>query len=196
MLCGQVLLVFVGYVVKFMEIGGWGVENLENFSNFVGNMRSGRMSFPARTKPFFTMKLKYQENLESIGRNCPPDGYVAEQITPVYRWVFEQIEDPRNFQAPLFRKPTRFSESSPHRCCEAMALSMFDNLEGARARFLELKTAMGESIYKALGNRIAIGYIEKSDGLHGGRGRHGHFNFHPAETMNFHEKFQISTEAL
>lgn len=77
-----------------------------------------------------------------------------------------------------------------------MALSMFDNLEGAKLRFGELKQAMGPSIYKTLGTKIAVGSLGETDGVWGDKGKHGHFNLHPSVAANFKDKFQISTEAL
>lgn len=138
----------------------------------------------------------YKFGLEGAGGNCPPAEYVSRQIDPVYRWVYGNLEDPRNFLPPYLRNPPRFTHAAQKLRCEARALSMFDDLDGAKARFAELKSSMGPRIYQLIGSQIAVGRLSESDGVLGKSGHHGHFNFHPFDTSNFSCTFQITSEEL
>jgi hypothetical protein len=138
----------------------------------------------------------FQFDLEGVGRNCPPADYEQRQIDPVYRWVFDLIEDGRNFLPPFHRNPPRFIHADQKLRCEAMALSMFDNLGGAMERFSELKSSMGPRIYLLIGSKVAVGSLSETDGVFSKSGHHGHFNVHPSETADFSRKFKITEEAL
>ena len=138
----------------------------------------------------------YQFGLEGAGGNCPPAEYVSGQIDPVYRWVNEPLDDPRNFLPPYLRNPPRFTHAAQKLRCEAHALSMFDDLGGAKARFAELKSSMGPRIYHLIGSKIAVGRLCESDGVFSKPGHHGHFNFHPFDTASFSSTFQITSEEL
>lgn len=140
--------------------------------------------------------MKHQAERRDAGEVCPPAEYLRSRIAVAYRWVFQDIHDSRNFVAPYYKHPPRFLHASHQQRCEAKALSMFDNLSGAKARFEELKSVMGAKAYHLLGCKIAAGSIEEHDGVVGGLGRHGHFNLHPSEHATFTSKFEIIQEEL
>ena len=137
------------------------------------------------------MKFKYQEELRQLNVPCPPDDYIATTVDLVYRWVFEEIEDERNFLPQFHRKPQRFLHKEDIDKCKGMGLSLFDNLEGAAQRFAELRDAIGDKVCKTLGTQIAQGSLEVSDGVSGKSERLGHFSHHPSSSAEFQHKFVI-----
>lgn len=140
--------------------------------------------------------MKHQAERRDAGEVCPPAEYLRSRIAVAYRWVFDDIQDSRNFVAPYYKNPPRFLHKSHQERCEAKAISMFDNLAGAKARFGELRSMMGDKVYNLLGCKIASGSLDVDDGVVGGFGRYGHFNLHPAPDANFVAKFEIIQEEL
>ncbi len=45
------------------------------------------------------MELEFQKEYDLLHNQCPPKHYTAQDIDPVYRWTFDDIEDTRNFQS-------------------------------------------------------------------------------------------------
>ena len=140
------------------------------------------------------MELKFQENYDTLKQLCPPKNYQAKQMTEVFRWVFEDINDERNFESQYHKNPKRFQLKSDKEKCQALALSMFYNKNGAKERFSELFDDMGSKIYQTIGNRIAKGIINEEDGVNGNIERLGHFNHHPALKTDYSKIFQILEE--
>jgi hypothetical protein len=137
------------------------------------------------------MELEYKEDYDTLNIKCPPNHYKSLEIDNVYRWTFEKIEDKRNFQTQYHKKPKRFQEKSDIDKCKALALSMFNDLAGAKIRFEELAEVLGDKVYEILGNRIAKGQIETEYGLNGNIERHGHFNHHPSIGIPAKSTFKI-----
>lgn len=140
------------------------------------------------------MKFKFQEDYNKLAEQCPPKNYQPKQINEVFRWVFEDIEDERNFESQYHKNPKRFQLKSDYEKCQALALSMFDNKNGAKERFSELLDDMGSKIYKTIGNRISKGVITVESGVNGKIERLGHFNHHPALQTDYTQIFQILKE--
>lgn len=109
----------------------------------------------------------------------------------VYRWTFENIDDKRNFQSQYHKNPRRFQMKSDKEKCMALALSMFDNLEGAKERFSELYDDIGINVYQIIGSKIAKGSITINSGVNGQIERLGHFNHHPATEIPIISSFHI-----
>jgi hypothetical protein len=137
------------------------------------------------------MELEYKEDYDILSIKCPPNHYKSLKIDSVYRWTFEEIEDKRNFQSQYHKKPKRFQEKSDVEKCKTLALSMFNDLSGAKIRFGELSEILGDKVYQILGNKIAEGYLENDYGLNGNIERHGHFNHHPATGIPIKSTFKI-----
>jgi len=142
------------------------------------------------------MDFKYQRDYETLTNTCPPADHTAYDIEPAFRWVFDTINDDRNFTSQFHKKPKRFLNSDDLTKCKALGLSMFNNLVGSVTRFNELKEAMGDNIYQTLGTKIAKGKISKTDGVNGKIERLGHFNHHPSTTINYINIFEITSEQL
>jgi hypothetical protein len=142
------------------------------------------------------MEFKYQQDYEKLSQTCPPSDHTALDIDPVYRWVFDTINDDRNFTSQFHKKPKRFLNVDDLTKCKALGLSMFNNLSGSLIRFNELKEVLGENLYQTLGTKIAKGRIMLTDGVNGKIERLGHFNHHPSTTTNFVNIFEITEEQL
>jgi hypothetical protein len=137
------------------------------------------------------MELEFQENYDLLKEKCPPNDYKPKNIDEVYRWIFDTMEDTRNFQSQHDKNPKRFQFKSDTEKCKALALSMFNNLEGANARFAEIAEDMGEKAYQILGNKIAKGHITTECGLNGHIEKYGHFTHHPAKGIPSKATFSI-----
>lgn len=142
------------------------------------------------------MELAFQEDYNLLNEQCPPKDYKPQNIDKVYRWTFENIEDTRNFKSQYHKNPKRFQFKTDKEKCAALALSMFNNLEGAKERFAEIAEDMGEKIYQIVGNKIAKGFITNECGLNGAIERHGHFNHHPAKNIPAQISFKISENLI
>jgi hypothetical protein len=137
------------------------------------------------------MELAFQEDYNLLNEQCPPVHYAPQKMKEVYRWTFDNIEDTRNFTSQYHKNPKRFQLKSDKEKCSALALSMFNNLAGAKERFAEIAEDMGEKVYQIVGNKIAKGNITIECGLNGRIERHGHFNHHPAKGIPAQPTFQI-----
>ncbi|MEI6143658.1 MAG: hypothetical protein WCP85_30550 [Mariniphaga sp.] len=142
------------------------------------------------------MEFKYQQDYEKLSQTCPPADHTAQDIDPVYRWVFDTINDDRNFTSQFHKNPKRFLNNDDLTKCKALGLSMFNSLSGSLTRFNEIKEDLGENIYQTLGTKIAIGKISLTDGVNGKIERLGHFNHHPSTKTNFNNIFEIIDEQL
>lgn len=138
-----------------------------------------------------SMQYKFQPEYNQLSEVCPPSAYVANEMGQVYRWVFDSIENPDNFRSQYHKNPKRFQLKSDYEKCQALALSMFNDLDGAKSRFLELAEVIGEKIYQTLGTKIASGYLTSTSGVNGPIERLGHFNHHPALESNYATHFII-----
>jgi hypothetical protein len=137
------------------------------------------------------MSYKYQEDYNKLSVDCPPTIYQRLDIEHVYRWVFDDIMNERNFEPQYFQNPIRFNTKSDFEKCAYMSLSMFDNLSGARKRFEELNEFMGTKAFQTLGTKIAQGKIIKQDGVNGARDKYGHFNHHQSLHSDYSKVFTI-----
>ncbi|MFM9838524.1 MAG: hypothetical protein ACKVOQ_09695 [Cyclobacteriaceae bacterium] len=142
------------------------------------------------------MTFKYQKEYDKLTQTCPPADHIAQDIVPVYRWVFDSIDDERNFKSQFHKKPKRFLNKDDLSKCSALGLSMFNNLVGSVQRFNELKDATGDAIYQTLGTKIAEGKISLADGVNSKIERLGHFNHHPSSAVNFNNIFTINGELV
>jgi hypothetical protein len=142
------------------------------------------------------MELAFQEDYNLLMEQCPPKEYKPQNMGEVYRWTFENMEDTRNFKSQYHKNPKRFQFKTDKEKCGALALSMFNNLAGAKERFAEIADDMGEKIYQIVGNKIAKGHISMDCGLNGEIERHGHFNHHPAKNIPAQVSFKISENLI
>lgn len=137
------------------------------------------------------MIFRFQKDYDKLTEPCPPKQHQSRKMEEVYRWTFETIEDNRNFQSQYHKNPKRFQQKSDIIKCQALGLSCFDSLEGAKERFLELFDDIGEKVYQGMGCKIAKGSLFEADGVSGKVERLGHFTYHPAQTVDLIARFTI-----
>jgi hypothetical protein len=129
------------------------------------------------------MNLKYQSKISEF-ENCHFDNF-SEKDRQSFRWVFENINDERNFKPRFLLNAT-----IPQTLCIGWALSFFETQEKAKARLLRL-TKGKELIFKKLGTHIAIGQLNKNDGVSDSSNEEGHFSHFEYEGINLEPKFAI-----
>ncbi len=134
--------------------------------------------------------FKYQTFMEQLEGECPP-AHFTERETIAFRWVFDEIEDGRNFLPQYFKKPPRFERKGVEIKCQAIGLSFYDTEKDAKKRFEKLKTTMTTTSIKKVGTNIATGQISRADGKMGDIDKNGHFTFHEYEGIDFRDKFEI-----
>lgn len=137
------------------------------------------------------MKFKYQQDYDKLTSTCPPVSYFPQDIDPVFRWVFDKMNDLKNFQPQYHKKPKRFLNNDDLTKCKALGLSFFNNLDGSIERFNELKEQIGQNVHSTLGTNIAQGVINKSEGMNGKIERLGHFTHHASNNAKYEDNFAI-----
>jgi hypothetical protein len=138
------------------------------------------------------MEFLYKDKFTELNlTDCPPKYYEPKEMEEVFRWVFDEIGDERNFIAQIEKQPKRFLAKDNKMKCAALALSMFDSLENALSYFGFLKKIMKEDPYLVLGTKVAAGKIGMEDGVNGTIDTKGHFNHHPIKEHNYDKRFQI-----
>ncbi|MGC6429675.1 MAG: hypothetical protein ACON5F_01380 [Jejuia sp.] len=120
---------------------------------------------------------------------CPPTEYEQKQCES-FRWVFEDIQDKRNFIAQAEKNPKKLNDKSDIQKCEIYALSFHDSLENSQAHFSKL-TKKFKNLKKLLGTHIAKGNLVNDDGVGSNVDNNGHFNFHYRTNHEFDKRFEI-----
>lgn len=131
--------------------------------------------------------FKYQKQIENIP-NCPPPACRSVN-TEAFRFVFEDTNHRNNFLPVLLINPKRqFSKNTDR--CSGYALSFFSTLEKAKNRYLKLKK-VNKNIGKLLGDHIAKGFINETDGLVSETDKGGHFDLYEFENAELKRKFCV-----
>lgn len=127
--------------------------------------------------------------MDALAVPCPPDDFEGRE-TEAFRWVFEDMEDERNFVPQYFKNP-RYAQAEDSVRCQALGLSFFVSEEYARERFLYYYDKLGSRANHILGNHLAKGMLKPSDGVSNREDFGGHFTFHPFEKTRFEKTFAI-----
>lgn len=130
------------------------------------------------------MVFKYHQELTSLG--CNPSGNCTTIEKTSYRWVFADINDPRNFVPVLSIDNSREQKIG----CNGWALSLFVTAEQAKARWKVLVNDKKNG-HKKFGTHTAVGNIEKTDGVADEVDGDGHYNLHEYTGTDFASKFVI-----
>src|SRR5690606_31972258 len=109
----------------------------------------------------------------------------SERDRECYRWVFEHIDDSRNFD-PVYV----LDEERKQNTCKGYALSFFDESDNAIKRLSEIAKDK-ENVFKKLGTHIAKGVLNKSDGISEDSDSITHFNHFEYEDVSLNAKFEI-----
>ena len=145
------------------------------------------------------MDFQFLEDFKKLSVVCPPKNYKPKNRA-VYRWVFDDIADERNFKPRFYLVPEREFEKVAQikdkkkrdaKKCAMLALSMFISKETAIERFNDLKDDMGKKAYIRLGTKIAFAHIIEEDGVNEEPNEIGHFNHHPITNHNYEKRFEI-----
>jgi hypothetical protein len=138
------------------------------------------------------MEFYYHHEIAAFQPKCPPEDYVQiERVT--YRWVFDSIDDERNFKAQAEKNPNILNDKSDIGKCECYALSFHISAEASKEHF-NIFLRMSKKAYARLGTNIAVGNLEKEDGVAANVEENGHFNFHHVKEHNFTKKFEIKEQ--
>ena len=135
-------------------------------------------------------RLRNQTIMDDLFIKCPAENFI-EKETNAYRWVFEEIEDERNFMPQYLKQPKRFNTKPPKVICQSLGISLYHTKEHARKKFLFLKRQLTEKAYEYLGTKIAEGQIKPIFGLTNDANEEGHFTHYPYETIELKEYFKI-----
>src|ERR1700738_1891251 len=106
------------------------------------------------------MNLKYATSLGAM-HGCPPQD-AEQRACSGFRFVFASIDNPRNF-VPVAALNPRRQFRDVDECCSSWALSMFANMEQAKARYKELQKII-KKIHLTIGTHLAEGAIAATDG--------------------------------
>jgi hypothetical protein len=137
------------------------------------------------------MEFQFSEEYKKLSTKCPPENYTSKNMT-AFRWVFEDINDTRNFLPVFFRNPKKYLDKTDFEKCNGLALSFYNSEYGAKSKFEDLKSTIGKNVYKNLGTNIAKGHITELDGINEEPyDRYGHFNHHPSKNCQYHLTFII-----
>ena len=74
--------------------------------------------------------------------------------------------------------------------CSGYSLSLFNTLENAITKYAKLQKNM-RNIKKTIGDHIALGSIDKTDGYVTEPNKHGHFDLHEFDDVNLKNKFSV-----
>lgn len=133
------------------------------------------------------MELKYHDIICEIP-NCPPTVAEATAVV-VFRFFFEDLEHANNYQPPCKIKPDRKWKTDADRC-DGFGLSMFYNEEDAESYF-KVRHTMSPNIGKKIGDCMAKGNLQPSDGWLTDADQEGHFSLFEADSCNLSGRFSI-----
>lgn len=139
------------------------------------------------------MGLKYHQFLIPLP-DCPPSDYNEKERTEIYRFVYNEITDERNFQPPLIKNPSRIKTSPKYhnvdKRCGGYALSMFSTLSKIRKFYSDMEKRF-PGIGDDLGRNIAKGNLKQEDGVCSKKNGRGKYNLHEYEDVNWNGRFEI-----
>lgn len=134
------------------------------------------------------MIFKYQTELDQLSVKCPPETCLPTN-TSAFRWVFDDMNDVRNFLPVFFQNPQRFLRKREEEKCLAIGLSMFDSVENAETRFRMMLDNIGKAAYVRFGTKIATAELTNTDGVSSQPDMSGHFTNYPLENHRYETRF-------
>ena len=143
------------------------------------------------------MDFHYLEDFKKLTVICPPQSYKPKNMT-TFRWVFDDIDDEKNFKPRLYLLPDNQLEEieletdtikRDTKKCGMLALSLFISEMNARNRFNYFMDSQGKKAYKRFGTHIAQADLTEQDGVNDEPDKAGHFNHHPALGYAYEKRF-------
>ena len=127
--------------------------------------------------------LKYAKEIQGIA-SCP-GSLPAPRDMVGFRFVFANIDNPKNFQPVALLQPQRVLKNGTPvtDCCSAYALSMFSSLEAMRQK-VGIASESSRLLMKRIGDHFAQVEIRAPNGLCGVPDRRGHFDFFERSTFD------------
>lgn len=126
------------------------------------------------------MELKYQDEIDE---DCDRRNFTEKEVKG-YRWVFNDINNSKNFKPPIKRT------NHPNNKCSVWALSFFDTAKNANKRMKEL-CKHKKNLYKRIGTHVAVGDLNEKDGIANEPNDSGHFSLFEYEGVELKNKFTI-----
>ncbi|MDB5015388.1 MAG: Integral rane protein [Mucilaginibacter sp.] len=124
-----------------------------------------------------------------IAEICPPTESIQREIQ-AFRFIYERIEDDRNFIPVYIKKPQRFNHKSDAEKCSGFGISLYNSEERAIKKYSSLINVV-QNIGKTIGTHLAEGKILKDFGVTTPIDGEGHFDLHESDTCNLHNKFTV-----
>ncbi|MBL7796960.1 MAG: hypothetical protein JNJ90_10690 [Saprospiraceae bacterium] len=134
--------------------------------------------------------LKHQSDFDQLSIECPPSTCQPDSLV-AFRWVFEDMQDNRNFTPVFFLNPNRFLTKNDDEKCRAMGLSMFTTSEYATTRFEFLLRVIGNAAYERFGTHVANCRLLELDGVNSKPDGNGHFTNYPVENHEYPLRFVV-----
>lgn len=133
--------------------------------------------------------LKYEEEIKEYPYDLSE--FSEREVRKAYRWVFEDINDTRNFLPVYVLSPNRITKNYT---CTGWALSVYETKDQAKER-LDFLMKNDPKIYLKLGTHTAEGTLLSDDGISDDastspRGR-GHFNHFEYQDVELASKFNV-----
>jgi hypothetical protein len=126
--------------------------------------------------------------------NCPPKTYLALNLT-AYRYVFEYLEDERNFK-PVYlldeNYPKRLNSTQDLALrCKGFGLSLYQDKNGAINNYKRWIAKTNGKFAEIVGSLVATIQLLESGGVCSDiENDDSHFTFHVYETVNLIEKIE------
>lgn len=133
---------------------------------------------------------KYQEDIDIILQRCQCPDKIDNNFSQkiVFRYVFEDDTNVKNYCPPLKLNPKRFLERSDLDQCQALGLSLYSSEEAAKRFFANLLET-SPNIRKNIGTHIAKGNITNKDGNITIEDHVAHLDLYEFETVILQSKF-------
>ena len=137
-------------------------------------------------------EFKYWHYLKEFD-NCPSTECKTIEIQ-AFRWIFDDINNPDNFKPVLLITPARINDQkfdkNEQKCC-GYALSLFNTLENARNKFINISNR-NKCFETQVGDNVAEITIEEHEGVatepSTNKSNLGHFEFFEFIETNFFDK--------
>ncbi len=134
--------------------------------------------------------FKYAAQLQALA-DCPASD-CREATRDAYRYVFRsRMWD--SFTPVLAGQPQRALKWSDRDRCGGWALSFFSSADVAGAIFTKLQNT-SRNIHKTIGDSIALGKLQTSDGVVSTPDSDGHFELHEYAGTNLVARFTVVLE--
>ncbi len=141
------------------------------------------------------MILEYQIEIDKIKEEnkkveCPPSNYSSKKYN-AFRFVFEDIKNKNNFKPVYYLNPSRIENADPALKCKSLAISLFDSLENAKAKFQKLTARRPAKMYKTIGTHLAFSELKEADGICDNSNNDGHISHYFVKGFDYQKRFAI-----